>query len=107
MITASITGWKASDIPDIAVLLAFDQRSKALMVALRFGKPLPGAPHEEIARVTGAPVEIAFAACERAHKRGLIEYGASLASGVVTAKGAAYLARMMAKNTGFQRVNAA
>lgn len=46
-------------------------------------------PYELIAEQTGASEKVAYAACERAYDRGLIECGVSLRSGWLTDKGKA------------------
>ena len=44
-------------------------------------------PYERLAEQCGAHINVAFRACERAHRRGLIEYGTSIRSGWLTDTG--------------------
>lgn len=74
---------KRSDITDEMVVLAYH-------IALTT-KWADGWPYETLARQTGAPEKVTFAACERAERRGLIECGVSLRSGWLTAAGKALL----------------
>ena len=48
-------------------------------------------PYEAIAKATGQPEKVCYAACERAYRDGLIEYGVSLRAGWLTEKGLALL----------------
>lgn len=69
---------KTRDITDLMVCHAYHQmwHSQRDQFAYEF-----------LARQTGAPEKVCYRACERAHKHGLIEYGTSLRSGWLTAKG--------------------
>ena len=44
-------------------------------------------PYEILQEVTGQPWKVCYRACERASRRGLVEYGVSLRSGWLTSKG--------------------
>lgn len=44
-------------------------------------------PYEILSKRTGECVKVCFRACERAARRGLVEYGVSLRSGWLTPKG--------------------
>ena len=48
-------------------------------------------PYEILQRVTGQPEKVCYRACERAERRGFIEYGTSLRSGWLTEKGKSLL----------------
>ena len=48
-------------------------------------------PYEYLGQVTGEPLKVCYRALERASKRDLIDYGVSLRSGWITAKGKALL----------------
>ena len=66
---------KLSDITNTQVCLAYTR------------EPQGNTRHQILMRMTGAPEKLAAAACERAHKVGLIEYGVSLETGWLSAKG--------------------
>jgi hypothetical protein len=50
-------------------------------------------PYDVLQRDLGVPLKVAYAAMERADRRGLVEYGVSLRSGWVTDQGLLKLAR--------------
>lgn len=70
--------WQRKHISDLTVVEAVDAYSKA------HDGPCP---YEAIAAALGCPEAVAYAACERAHERDLIDYGVSLRTGWLTDKG--------------------
>lgn len=66
------------DIPDDKVVLAYMQSKIENMERY---------PYEILSEWTGAPFKVCYAAMERAHARGYIEYGVSLRTGWPTEKG--------------------
>ncbi len=44
-------------------------------------------PYDFLHKWTGQPIKVCYRAMERAHKRGLVDYGTSLRSGWLTRKG--------------------
>ncbi len=70
--------WQRRHISDLMVVKAVDVYCKD-----RSGR----FPYEAIAGALGCPEAIAYAACERACDRDLIEYGVSLRTGWLTDKG--------------------
>lgn len=75
--------WKRSDITDVMVVQAYR--------TARDSNWAEGWPYEVLARQTGVPEKVAYAACERAEAHGLIECGVSLRSGWLTDAGRALL----------------
>lgn len=71
------------DIPDKMVCLAYREFLKA-------GRDGPW-PYELLERWSEQPQKVCYRACERAERRGLIEYGVSLRTGWLTEKGKALI----------------
>ena len=72
---------KTSDIPDRAVCIAYAEFSK--------NRPSAGGlfPYQILMSMFDAPFKVAYAACERAARRDLVDYGVSLRTGWLTDKG--------------------
>lgn len=66
------------DISDILVLKSYIEYKKNNFIKW---------PYQILMEWTGYPQKVCYAAMERAHKKGLIEYGSSLRTGWLTEKG--------------------
>ena len=68
------------DVTDIMVLKAYKEFGQMDLPRYKW-------PYEILAEWTGEHEKVCYRAMERAHKRGLVEYGTSLRTGWLTEKG--------------------
>lgn len=78
------------DIDDLEVLRAYVDAKSMQLTPILEQRALVW-PEQLLQQRTGQPEKVALAAMKRAFDRGLIEYGVSLRSGWLTARGARYL----------------
>ena len=74
----NLNNMATKDISDVQVVQAYQAKSDKY-------------PHELLMEQTGQPEKVCYAACERAARRGLIDYGVSLRTGWITEKGKSLL----------------
>lgn len=87
---------KTSDINDKAVCLVYAVFWEKL-TASAFSPVTP--PFKELMRIFNAPEKVAFAACWRAEKNGLLEYGVNVSCGWLTDKGKALIDDSRSRNS--------
>lgn len=75
---------KRKDISDLEVLKAYREHHADI-----YNTPFP---YEILAKKFGCDEKLAYSACERALKKGLLDYGVSLRCGWITDKGNELLA---------------